>query len=987
MLQKQTVSVSLAQGVETKVDPKQVIQGKLLELENAIFIKPGQVTKRNGYDNLGSIGSTAYGSASFHDELLGFDGNNVKSYSASTMNFQTKGNAVSLEIGNKPVTSNAYAQTSQSGCFHPAGLYTYVWEDSRGGIRYSVVDSSTGQQLVADALVHASAITPKVFALGSYIIIVYYVSPGLSYRAFSVATPTTLGSAVAINTNVVAANPKWDGAIIGNRLFLAWNSTVTAVSIRYITETLVISAALDYATEVATGGVTVWGDSYLNVWVAYYNNTAVKMVVASYALVSTVSATAVETVANVVNLTGVMTSETSSTVSTAILFYQISAAATYDHNVRSCTLSRSVATVTPGTPAVFMRSVGLASKCFVYNGARYVGLAYESTVQPSYFIANSSGTIVAKVASQIGGGLTKKVILPDVWSVSSSEFMVAWLQKTSLSVVSGVIFSNTGVISVTLSFLSSNTFLRATMGNNLHITGGLLSMYDGVSVVEHGFHVYPENAAAPAQATTTGFISPGTYSYTFVYAWTDNQGNIHRSAPSIPQQVVVPAGTSTNKVTWALPTLRLTSKRSSFSRADCVIEVYRTQASGTIYYKVTSTSSPTVNDPTADTVSFADTLADATIIGNELLYTTGGVVENISTPAASLISTFKTRLVVVPSEDKQSFWVSKDTTEGSPVEFSDFFIKEIDARDGDITAVAQLDEKLILFKLNTVWVTAGDPPNATGTQDSMPIPELVQTDAGCTNPRSVVVTPAGLMRQSLKGIYLLDRSLQDTYIGAPVEAFNSEEITSAALVPNTNQVRFTTANGVCLVYDYLFNQWSTFKNIKAVDSTIFENKFCYLSTLGTMYQETPGEFTDDSAFIPMRLRTSWLSFSGLQGFQRVWQMLLLGEYKSPHRLKLRASYDFNPYATQETEINAGDLLDLPVYGEDSPYGAGSPYGGNFPLYQFRMFMTKQKCEAIQLEIEEFQDSDYGEGLSISALNFLVGLKSGTFKVNPSRSFA
>lgn len=997
-LQKQNIPVSFAQGLDTKTDPKQVILGKLLTLENRIFIKPGQLTKRNGHVKLGSIGSAGYGAGSFIDELLGFDGNSVLSYSSATGDFKNKGNAVSIEALKKPVISNQYAQTSQDGCYHSAGIRTYVWEDSRGGVRYSVIDDATGQQLVADAVVDASGASPRVFALGNYVIIVYYVSPGLSYKAFSVATPTTLGAKTAINTNVVAANPKWDGQIIGQRLFIGWNSTVTAVSVCYLTPTLVVSAAVDKNTEVGTGGVTVFGDSIQNCWVAYYNGTKVRVFMMSYDLGTTLAApTDVETVANVVNLTGSIMQDINGSSNKAILFYQISATNSYDHFVKACILLWSATSVSAGTPAVFLRSVGLASKCFRYNDAVYVGLAYDSSVQPSYFLARTtnvttalswaSPNLVARIVSQGGGGLTKKVILPGVWSISTSDFMIAWLQKDSLNVQSGVIFTNTGVVSVTVSFLSKNTFLRASMGRNLHITGGFLSMYDGVSVVEHGFHVYPEQAAAPSQATTTGFIAPGTYSYCFVYAWTDNQGNIHRSAPSIPQQVTVPAGTSTNKVTWALPTLRLTSKRSAFSRSDCIVEVYRTQASGTIYYKVTSTSSPTVNDPTADTVSFADTLADATIIGNELLYTTGGVLENIAAPACSLISTYKDSMIIVPSENKQTFWVSKPNVPGTAVEFSDFFEKPIDARDGDITAGAQMDEKFVFFKLNTCWVTAGDGPSATGAQDGMAKPELVQTDAGCVDQRSVVMTPNGLMRKSLKGIYLLDRSLQDNYIGKDVEAFNDQNITSAILVPETNQVRFTTDGGMVLVYDYLFDQWSTFTNVSAVDATVFENSFCYLNASGNFYQETPGIFTDDSAFIPSKIKTSWLSFAGLQGFQRVWQMLILGEFKSPHRLKVRAAYDFNPSMIQEMDFDAATLLGPTTYGADSPYGAGTPYGGPFPLYQFRMFMTKQKCQAIQIEIEEFQDGNYGEGFSLSGMNFSVGKKSGAFKVDPTRSFA
>ena len=48
------------------------------------------------------------------------------------------------------------------------------------------------------------------------------------------------------------------------------------------------------------------------------------------------------------------------------------------------------------------------------------------------------------------------------------------------------------------------------------------------------------------------------------------------------------------------------------------------------------------------------------------------------------------------------------------------------------------------------------------------------------------------------GIYLLDRNLNVSYKGSPVEAFNSLAITSATLIPN-QWVVFTTTTGTALV--------------------------------------------------------------------------------------------------------------------------------------------------------------------------------------------
>ena len=56
-LQKQTAAVTLSQGMDTKTDPKQVIAGKLLILENGVFTSPKRIRKRNGYRALSGYAS------------------------------------------------------------------------------------------------------------------------------------------------------------------------------------------------------------------------------------------------------------------------------------------------------------------------------------------------------------------------------------------------------------------------------------------------------------------------------------------------------------------------------------------------------------------------------------------------------------------------------------------------------------------------------------------------------------------------------------------------------------------------------------------------------------------------------------------------------------------------------------------------------------------------------------------------------------------
>ena len=261
------------------------------------------------------------------------------------------------------------------------------------------------------------------------------------------------------------------------------------------------------------------------------------------------------------------------------------------------------------------------------------------------------------------------------------------------------------------------------------------------------------------------------------------------------------------------------------------------------------------------------------------------------------------------------------------------------------------------------------------------------SDVGCVDPNSVVETPQGLMFQSSKGIYLLGRGLNTSYIGAPVEDFNSIQISSATLVPNTNQVRFTGEDSSCLVYDYYYGQWSTFTNHEAQGGLNYENRFTFVKSDGTVYQENINKFTDGSETVKMRLVTAWIKLAGLTGFQRAYKAQILGEFKSDHQLRVRVGYNYNPTFIQETMIDATTLLATNKYGEGSPYGTGDAvYGGEYPAYFWQIHFKRQKCAAIRLSFEDVQTSDFGEGYSISNLTLEIGSKQGLFKSPDSNSF-
>jgi hypothetical protein len=981
-LQKQILPINFNGGLDTKTDPKTVIPGKLLELKNGVFKKANRISKRNGYDALSTSieggGHVTDGAALgvFNNELSLYTGNKLYTRLEANNKWIDKG-AVNSVILKSTIAANSIDQLLNPVVATNGGITVYAYR--RGSdVYYSVIDQFTGATIVTSTKVKASATTraPQVVAFQNSILIFYGASGGsnLYYRKLDIANPSLLGTEVNFASDL-NATVRYDAITIGDKVFVTYYNAVSTTSIRTLDTSYSISGATVVATSSSTA-LSTFSDDQQNLWVACAAATAVKYFVRSYTLSSVVGVTAIETAAATVSLIGGAIVGTTAKIFWSIIPTLPSTSGT--EYTRFCTIVGAAITV---AAADFKRSVGLASKPFVVDGLIMVPTLHESPLQPTYFIIREDGTTIAKVTPNNGGNLTPFGTLSAVPEYETGKFIFASGIQTRLESAPG--FNNyprtvIAVNSTVLDFVSGNKFLNSQMGE-LYIVGGFLQSYDGGGrVVEDNFHLFPEDLDSSTN-TTGGDMEPGTYQYSAIYEWTDALGQVHRSAPSIAITQVVPAGTSTNTVSVVIPTLRVTAK------TDVSIVLFRTESLGTTFYRVGSIA----NSTTSDSVTITDTLADTDILSQELLYTTGGVIENIAPPSCSLITTYKNRIFLSGLEDPLAFQYSKLRINGTPVEFTDSFIGRVDSRGGPITAQGAMDDYVIFFKENSLFAFSGNGPNDTGTQSDYQSPVLISTDVGCSDPNSVVITPDGLIFKSAKGLCLLNRSLQTSYIGAEVEDYNDLEITSSQLIATENQVRFTTNSSIVLMYDYFFGQWSTFTNLTGEDSAFWNGRFTFVKANGEVWVESDG-YMDNGQAIVLSLATAWMSLAGLQGFQRIYRMIVLGEYESPHKLSVEIGYDFNPNYSQFANIDVNSIYPVTTYGEDSPYGEGTPYGGAYPLYQFKTHLTHQKCEALRFRFSDNQNAvtgDYGASFNITNMALEVGVKKGVNKGAISNNFA
>lgn len=428
------------------------------------------------------------------------------------------------------------------------------------------------------------------------------------------------------------------------------------------------------------------------------------------------------------------------------------------------------------------------------------------------------------------------------------------------------------------------------------------------------------------------------------------------------------------------PTLRLTDKTVNKVR----LQLYRWSTQNQNFYEVTSVQNPVLNNPAVDYVTIVDTQNDLAIVGNSLIYTTGGVVEDIAAPSFSISAMFDDRLWIVDAEDPYSMWYSKQVLEGTGVEFSDLFTYYVaptsgaQGSTGPITALCPMDTELIVFKQDAMFYINGTGPDNTGANSTYSQPIYISSTVGCSNPNSIVQTNDGIMFQSDKGIWLLGRNLQPMYIGAPVERLVlGNTVTAASIIPGTTQARFKMNTGITLMYDYFYKQWGWFTNTNAISATLYNGLDTYLDPFGRIAQETPELYLDISTPISMYALSNWIQLQGLSGYQRFLELQILGSYISPHNLNMQFGYDFGPLSEQAIiePINGTG-----TFGSDQLFGQTSPFGGPGSLEQWRTQIANQQCQSFQISIQEVYDSTQGmpagAGLTLSAFTAIVGVTKG-----------
>ena len=617
--------------------------------------------------------------------------------------------------------------------------------------------------------------------------------------------------------------------------------------------------------------------------------------------------------------------------------------------------------------------VMVAGKAFLNAaGVAVVICIYKSAQQSSYFIIGSNGVINGQFSTGVAGDNSTTAQLANVTNsqLIGDYVYTLLLNKGKLSSESGVFTTISGLV---LSKLEKIVYRSSVeMNDSLYISGGTPKVFDGKSVYEAGFALYPEGLAQQSTATTGGNISDGTYSYKAVFEYYDSTGRLHESKTSTAVQIVLSGGTSTQTNTIRIPSVLISEKDA------VIVALYRTTNGGTIYYKVTSLSSPTTITPSTNTyVDIIDTLSDTTISSNQQIYTTGNLLDNAIFPSCGVLKNINGRLWFGLCENRRVLYYSQISNQFQAVKTaSEFYYDTLEG--GNVVGFAEYGNSCAVFKDKGIFVIVGAPALNTGNGSSLqPIRKLVTTITS-TSYRAIYETVDGIFFMSAFGIQLFQYDGTINNFSKPINnRVVPSDITYISYVERLKHLRIHTST-TCWVFDYMNNSWYEWEYFGSLSGCLVEGYEVFVKPDGFIRQERDIYSVDNSP-ITMTLKTGWLRMYpvSVQRVYAIWPML---RYFSDHTIQFRLYQDneVNPieiFNTQSSAITGSTDL----YGGEGDYGEGVYYGGDVgynSVYQPELQPANQECESLSLEIIVYNNGNtIGKGCGILGLTILGGVDS------------
>ena len=487
--------------------------------------------------------------------------------------------------------------------------------------------------------------------------------------------------------------------------------------------------------------------------------------------------------------------------------------------------------------------------------------------------------------------------------------------------------------------------------------------------------------------------------------------SMHTTRPN-PLAESPPVAGGNQTVTVTAPTLHLSQKTG------ITLVLYVTQDAGTIFNRETPMTAPLANTTAAVSVTFP-ALAGATSItgvaGNELLYTqplqAGTTLPNDAPGPTSSLAVHQNRLFVDLTDTQGGYRYSQQVIPGVGLQWNGTLGGTTPVDGGAIVGFADMDDLVLIFCERKIYRVTGTGPTPSGGYDTYSDPVEIPSDTGCSDARSILKMPNGVVFKSDKGWHRVGRDLTVSYIGAAVFAYDAYDVFAACYIEDRKEARFScgfsfhygTGNeiGVMLVYSYLDDQWSvssiTVSPAAAADRTLLAYDGIWWPVLGVyvsisladgLCRDTPGVFSDQipsgaTAPVVMTARTSFLHLPQLEGYQRVRWLYITGSFTGapPAVSGLDILVDFDDVYSAVT----GSTTTGQYTATGTQLAATSGTGRTI---DFRHKLHKQKCKSVAFTFTNSTSFSSWAGITgLEAMALEIGAKRGVNRLSAAQTVA
>ena len=969
------VDIPFVGGLDEQTERRILPFGRLRSCVNVTFDLDGRLSKRNGFEAL-TMTSLAAGSVvplivrptAWRDEQLLLSEWRPYTYIPSADRWDSASSTTKANICSRVKQSAVIRQPAftveEVGVATVGGYTLYAWIDDGLGLGIRIIHEATQAEVYLSAGLNSTASKLRCWSFGTHLYAGFIdatpAPDALKVYSYDTAAP---GTAPAVTTEIASihADNIWDVAVsseAGEEIVILWKDSITGdMELGTWSEALAAVSAVTLGVGTNATACGVWAGDV--VYVAWWDDTA-ETIEGAYAPLDLASVTASTTIASsIASDPSPLVVGYRSATSAWVYWCEEYTAATVAQPTTAYNYVTNAGAV--GTPGDF-EGFKIASKPFKYKIGGldpyqlYIWGAYdnatETSLQKQYVmldVTQDPHIPLARVNYRDARGFQESGLASAVAETSTGSFI--WAACVTTAGQLNIADPNSDADAYRWDFTSRGRMQTAEFGS-LCITGGLTHQWDGTQTNEIGFLQAPDFLET---ATGVGTLA-GTYTYCAIYEQIDHAGGKHRSYPS-PEVSETP---STNKVIIKVPYLRNSGRQfGTLTR----IVLYRTENGGTIFYELASA----VNNLTGATIaSFDDDLADATLSSRPALYTTAGEVETYAPPSCDAMVVHADRLFLACGD--RVYYSHRSITREAPT-FSEVFYVTLPET---VTALASLDGALVIFSETRVYLLYGDGPNRMG-QDAFENPQLMTTEAGCLDARSVAVSPQGIMFRSKRGIELLPRGGGSVeYVGQWVKTqlATYPDITSAVVDRIKSEVRFTVVDdedsptvGRILVWNYRVGQWSTW-TAPGYDSACMWGDTYILGVIsgGDVFKLGTAWEDPSSAHIPFTVETGDIRLPGIMRYQRLQRINVLGEFRTPHKLTISVAYNgvdtYDDSSTKSWSLVAG----MPMR---QPYAP-----------------PRQKLEAIRVKLTD-DSSTAGEGLALIGLGIQVKAKRKASKLGTS----